>query len=71
VTYGKFIINDMAWIGAHSAILEGVEIGQGSIIAAGAVVTKSVPAWTIVAEEPAKKIRDIKPHHQAFEDSMQ
>jgi acetyltransferase-like isoleucine patch superfamily enzyme len=61
VTSGRVIINDMVWLGAHSVIIEGVEIGQGAIVAAGAVVTKSVPPWTLVGGVPAKKIRDIVP----------
>ncbi len=55
----KTIIGDYVWIGANSIILEGVEIGEGAIVAAGAVVTKSVPAWSIVAGVPAKHIRNV------------
>lgn len=46
-----------AWIGAQSLILRGVTIGEGAIIAAGAVVTKDVPPYTIVAGNPARVIR--------------
>ncbi|WP_372739246.1 DapH/DapD/GlmU-related protein [Neptunomonas sp.] len=52
-------INDHAWIGAGSIIMQGVEIGEGSIVGAGSVVTKDVPAWTIVAGVPAKHIRNV------------
>lgn len=45
------------WIGANAVILKGVNIGYGSIVAAGAVVTKSVPKYAIVAGVPAKIIR--------------
>ena len=41
------IIEDDVWIGTHSIILKGVTIGKGSVIAAGAVVTKNVPPYTI------------------------
>lgn len=46
------------WIGANAIILKGVTIGEGAIIAAGAVVTKDVNPYTIVAGNPAKVIRD-------------
>jgi acetyltransferase-like isoleucine patch superfamily enzyme len=47
------------WIGANATILPGVTIGENSIVAAGAVVTKDVPANTIVAGVPAKIVRTI------------
>ncbi len=46
------------WIGAGATIMSGVTIGRGSIIAAGAVVTKDVPPYEIHAGVPAKKLRD-------------
>lgn len=52
-----YIGNDV-WIGDRVLILPGVHIGDGSIIAAGAVVTKNVPPYSIVAGVPARKIRD-------------
>lgn len=52
-------IGKNVWIGAHATILSGVEIGENSIIAAGAVVTKSVPDNVVVAGVPAKIIRHI------------
>ena len=48
------------WLGANVTVLPGVTIGEGSIIAAGAVVTKDVPANMIVAGVPAKVIRKVK-----------
>lgn len=50
------IIEDDVWIGSNVTILDGVKIGVGSIIAAGAVVNKSVPPFTIYGGVPAKKI---------------
>lgn len=47
------------WIGANSVVLDGVTIGNNSIIGAGSVVTKNVPANTIYAGVPAKKIKEI------------
>lgn len=49
-----------ASIGANSTIVCGVTIGEGSMVGAGSVVTKDVPAWTVVAGNPAKMIRKIK-----------
>lgn len=52
-------IHDNVFIGAHCIILKGVEIGENSIIGAGSVVTKCIPANQIWAGNPAKYIRDI------------
>jgi acetyltransferase-like isoleucine patch superfamily enzyme len=59
VKKAKIIIKDKVWIGFNSIILKGVTIGEGAIVGAGSVVTKDVPAWTIVAGNPAKIIRTI------------
>lgn len=53
------VVQDGAWIGAGSIVLPGVTIGEGSIVAAGAVVTKDVPANTLVAGIPAKVVRQL------------
>jgi acetyltransferase-like isoleucine patch superfamily enzyme len=52
-------IGDRVWIGFNAIILKGVTIGEGAIVGAGAVVTKDVPAWTIVAGNPARIIREL------------
>lgn len=51
------IIGNDVWIGANAIILQGVTIGDGAIIAAGAVVTKDVPPYAIVGGVPAKVIK--------------
>lgn len=51
------IIGNDVWIGANAIIMRGVVVGDGSIIAAGAVVTKDVPPYAIVAGVPAKVIK--------------
>jgi len=51
------IIEDDVWIGIRAIILSGVKIGRSSIIGAGAVVTKDVPPFSIVAGNPAKVIK--------------
>jgi acetyltransferase-like isoleucine patch superfamily enzyme len=50
-----------AWIGAKAIILPGVSIGRNAVIGAGSVVTKSVPARSVVVGNPAKPIHDIEP----------
>lgn len=54
--FGKIIIEDWAYIGAWSHIMPGVTIGEGALVAAGSVVTKSVPSRTVVGGNPAKYI---------------
>lgn len=53
------IIEDDIWIGANAVILPGVTIGNHSVVAAGAVVTKNVPPHSLVAGVPAKIIKQI------------
>jgi len=52
------VIEDHVWIGANAIVLQGVTIGQNSIVAAGAVVTKDVRPNTLVAGNPAQVLRD-------------
>mgnify|MGYP003433536116 FL=1 len=54
----KAIINDHVWIGANCVILGGVTIGEHAVIAAGAVVSKNVDAYTIVGGVPAVFIKN-------------
>jgi acetyltransferase-like isoleucine patch superfamily enzyme len=54
------VIGKNVWIGANATILPGVTVGDNAIIAAGAVVTKNVPASTIAGGVPAKTIRVIR-----------
>lgn len=53
------IIEDNVWVGANCTILKGIHIGKGSVVAAGSVVTKNVPSYSIVAGVPAKIIKEI------------
>lgn len=55
----KVVIQNKVWVGFNVIILKGVTVGEGAIIAAGSVVSKDVPAWTIVGGNPAKIIREI------------
>lgn len=58
------VVGRNVWIGSNSTILQGVTIGDNSIIAAGSVVTKDVPANAIVAGVPAQFIRSISPEEE-------
>lgn len=59
----KFAISvgDGTWIGAAAMVLPGVTIGEGALVAAGSVVTRSVPANTLVAGVPAQTVRRLEP----------
>jgi len=65
-------VEDDVWIGYGSIVLTGVRIGRGGIVAAGAVVTKDVPPYAIVAGVPARVVghrhspEDIPRHEQAI-----
>lgn len=55
--YGRVSIGDDAWLGAQVLLLPGVTVGEGAIVAAGAVVTKEVPPYALVGGVPARIIR--------------
>ena len=55
-TFSGVKIEDYAWVATGAMIMPGVTIGQGAVVGAGSVVTKSVPAYTIVAGNPARPI---------------
>lgn len=59
VSKGAVVIDDNVWIGDKVSIMPGVHIGEGSIIAANAVVTKNIPPYSIAAGVPAKVIRIV------------
>lgn len=54
---GDIHVGDDVWIGMNAVILSGVSIGQGAVVAAGAIVTKDVPPYAIVGGNPAKIIK--------------
>ena len=57
----SIVLKNNCCIGTRALILPGVTVGEGSFVAAGAVVTKDVPDWSIVAGIPAKVIRTYSP----------
>jgi acetyltransferase-like isoleucine patch superfamily enzyme len=59
VKIGKVVIQDKVWIGFNAIVLKGVTIGEGAIVAAGSVVSKDVPPFTIVAGNPARVVREL------------
>jgi tetrahydrodipicolinate N-acetyltransferase len=65
------IIEDDVLIGANAVVLEGVRVGKGAVVAAGAVVTKDVAPYTVVAGTPARKIKDIDEKTKSKTEIMQ
>lgn len=59
VKYGRIIIGNNVFIGSRTILMPGIEIGRNCVIAAGSVVTKSVPSNSVVGGNPAKFICDI------------
>ncbi|MFB5267723.1 2,3,4,5-tetrahydropyridine-2,6-dicarboxylate N-acetyltransferase [Paenibacillus enshidis] len=53
------VLEDDVLVGANAVVLEGVRIGEGSVVAAGAVVTEDVPPFSVVAGTPAKVIKQV------------
>ena len=58
---GEVIVGNKVWIGFRAIILPGVTVGEGAVVAAGAVVSKSVDPFSIVAGVPARKIGERNP----------
>jgi len=62
--FGKVVIEDWAYIGAFSQIMPGVTIGEGALVAAGSVVTKSVSPHTVVGGNPARFICTTEEYYE-------
>ncbi len=63
ITAEGIVVEDDVWLGAASVITDGVRIGKGAVVAAGAVVTNDVPPHTVVGGVPAKVIKKIEKNH--------
>lgn len=64
---GKVLIKSDAFIGINAVIMPGVTIGKHAVVGASAVVTQSVPDFTVVAGNPAKIIKQYNPHNNTWE----
>jgi len=60
ITNDPIVIEDNVWLATRSTVLKGVRVGKGAVVAAGAVVTKDVPPYTLVGGVPAKVIKELK-----------
>lgn len=63
LVYSPITIGAQAWVAAGCFIAPGVSVGEGAVVGAYSVVTKDVPAWTVVAGNPARfiRMRQLKP----------
>lgn len=65
--YAPIKIGNHVWIGSNATVLSGVTIGEWAVVAAGAVVTKDVPPYTMVGGVPAKIIKKVEEtEHESF-----
>jgi O-antigen/teichoic acid export membrane protein/acetyltransferase-like isoleucine patch superfamily enzyme len=65
--YKPIVIDDYAWIGIRAMILQGVTIGQGAVVMAGAVVTRDVEPFTVVGGVPARPVSERKLRDLSYE----
>lgn len=67
VSTAPIVIEDETWIGSNAVIVAGVTIGKHCIVAAGSVVTKSVPPYSVVVGNPAKILKQYNPESKTWE----
>lgn len=61
ITAQGIVVEDDVWLGAAAIVTDGVRIGRGAVVAAGAVVAQDVPPHTVVGGVPARVLREIRP----------
>lgn len=67
VAHADVVIERRCWVGTHCIILKGVHLGEGCVVAAGSVVTKSFPPYSLIAGNPARMIRSLAAPSEATE----
>ncbi|MEI7982671.1 MAG: acyltransferase [Bacteroidota bacterium] len=67
VTTAPIVIEDESWIGSNSVVLPGVTIGKHCVVAAGSIVTKDVPPYSIAAGNPARIMKQYNPETKLWE----
>ncbi|REG89763.1 acyltransferase [Winogradskyella sediminis] len=70
VSTKPIVIESESWIGANVVIVPGVTIGKHSIVAAGSVVTKSMPPYSVIVGNPAKVLKQYNPETQLWEKTI-
>ena len=66
-TAAEIVVEDEAWIGANAVITAGVRIGRHAVVAGGSVVTRDVPAYSVVGGNPARVLRQYNPASAQWE----
>jgi acetyltransferase-like isoleucine patch superfamily enzyme len=66
ITRKGIVVEDDCWVGSNAIFLDGARIGQGCVIAAGAVVTGAIPAYSVVAGVPGRVIKTRKQEQEPF-----
>lgn len=64
---GPIVVGDRAWISFRATVLPGITVGEGAVVAAGAVVTRNVPDYAIVAGVPARVVGERTPRQFSYE----
>ncbi|HZL12488.1 MAG TPA: acyltransferase [Prolixibacteraceae bacterium] len=67
VTKKKITIEDEAWIGANVVVVAGVTIGKHAVIAAGSIVTRNIPPYSVAVGNPARIIKQYNPKTESWE----